>query len=233
MAVASSVERGDISEDVAQSHLALVSFRFREFAALRTDVSARDEAVRAALGVASDQHCAVSVVQLRDRGVGARAQRDTVASGQLRIADPNVLVVTGSPDTWYRRLQVGLLGLGPDAWVSHEAAATLHGFDRCETAPVEFTVPRRRRSQAAQRRHRSHHDDARPHRCDHGRRIHLRERDSHDPRPRGHRRIRDSPCCRNRQCDQDEPDGLPRDRGTTFASARSPVVPACVGSTSC
>ena len=39
-------------------------------------------------------------------------------------------VVAGSPDTWHRRLQVGLLALGGRRWVSHEAAARLHGLDR-------------------------------------------------------------------------------------------------------
>jgi very-short-patch-repair endonuclease len=53
-------------------------------------------------------------------------------------------VIAGSADTWHRRLQVGLLALGQDAFVSHEAAATLHGLDRSRQT-VEFTVRRSRR----------------------------------------------------------------------------------------
>lgn len=56
-----------------------------------------------------------------------------------------MVVVAGSADTWYRRLQVGLLALGDDAWVSHEAAAALHGLDRSPPDALEFTVPRSRR----------------------------------------------------------------------------------------
>ena len=37
---------------------------------------------------------------------------------------------------------MGLLALGPAAWVSHEAAAALHGFDRALPEPVELTVLR-------------------------------------------------------------------------------------------
>ena len=40
-------------------------------------------------------------------------------------------------------LRVGLLCLGAEAVVSHEAAARLHRFDRCLLDAVEFTVPRR------------------------------------------------------------------------------------------
>ena len=41
-------------------------------------------------------------------------------------------------------LMLGLLSLGPTAVVSHEAAARLHGFDRCIADAVEFSVPRDR-----------------------------------------------------------------------------------------
>ena len=39
----------------------------------------------------------------------------------------------------------GLLSLGPDSWVSHEAAACLHQLDRSINGAVEFTVARNRR----------------------------------------------------------------------------------------
>lgn len=61
------------------------------------------------------------------------------------MIEPTVAVVGGSPDTWHRRLHVGLLALGPAAWVSHEAAAALHGLDRSPHEPLEFTVRRTRR----------------------------------------------------------------------------------------
>ncbi len=58
---------------------------------------------------------------------------------------PGVYTVTGSADTWHRRLTVGLLALGERSWVSHEAAARLHRFDRAIDEAVEFTVERQGR----------------------------------------------------------------------------------------
>ena len=56
--------------------------------------------------------------------------------------------MAGSPDTWRRRLWIGLLALDGRGWVSHEAASRLHGFDRARNDVVEFTVPRRARGLA-------------------------------------------------------------------------------------
>jgi very-short-patch-repair endonuclease len=75
-----------------------------------------------------------------------KAQKAAIGRGQLRLVEPTVAVVFGSPDTWFRRLQVGLLALGPDAWVSHEAAATLLGLDRARHEPLHFTTLRARRT---------------------------------------------------------------------------------------
>jgi very-short-patch-repair endonuclease len=91
---------------------------------------------------ASEQHGAVSVEQMRDCGLTWKAQKTAIANGQLTMVEPTVAVVVGSPDTWFRRLRVGLLVLGPDAWVSHEAAAALLRLDRALFEPVHFTTPR-------------------------------------------------------------------------------------------
>lgn len=104
-----------------------------------------DDVWIAALVTAAEQHGALSVGQLRARGLDASAQRTAVRSGQLSMIEPTVAVVGGSPDTWHRCLHVGLLALGPAAWVSHEAAAALHGLDRSPHEPLEFTVRRTRR----------------------------------------------------------------------------------------
>jgi very-short-patch-repair endonuclease len=92
--------------------------------------------------VAADQHGAVSVKQLRAAGITAKVQATAVGAGWLRLVEPTVLVFAGSPDTWYRRLWVGALALNGKGWVSHEAAAALHGFDRARADAVEFTVGR-------------------------------------------------------------------------------------------
>ena len=92
--------------------------------------------------LAAYQHGALSVDQARQIGLTARAQRSAIDRGWLALAVDGVLVVTGSEDTWYRRLQIGLLALRGDGWVSHESAAALHGFDRHLTGPLHFTVMR-------------------------------------------------------------------------------------------
>lgn len=94
--------------------------------------------------LASRQHGAVSVPQMRDLGLSWAAQRAAVASGVLQMVPGHVVVVVGSPDSWRRALHVGQLALGPHAWVSHEAAAALLGLDRALTDRVEFTVRRGR-----------------------------------------------------------------------------------------
>jgi len=75
------------------------------------------------------------------RRLGADAAA-RVAAGWLELAEPTVVVLAGSEDTWWRRLQVGLLALGGRGWVSHEAAACLHQLDRAIAEAVEFTVAR-------------------------------------------------------------------------------------------
>jgi len=113
-------------------------FRFWRFAALRADV----RPIQPVMRMAGEQDGAVSEAQMRECGLTARAQRKAVACGQLLMVEARVAVVVGSPDTWHRRLRVGLLALGPDAWVSHEAAAALHRLDRTLFEPLDFTVPR-------------------------------------------------------------------------------------------
>src|SRR5262249_46009208 len=57
-----------------------------------------------------------------------------------------VLRIAGSPASWEQQLIAGLLDLGPEALVSHRAAAALHGFDGFPRTPVEFIVPRSARN---------------------------------------------------------------------------------------
>jgi very-short-patch-repair endonuclease len=108
-------------------------------------VTARSDALKAVVELAGRQHGAVSVAQTRSAGLNARDQLCAVRAGRLVVVERTVLVVAGSPDTWNRRLQVGLLALGGDAWVSHEAAAALLGLDRSVPGALEFTTARARR----------------------------------------------------------------------------------------
>ncbi|MGH9134548.1 MAG: hypothetical protein ACRDZZ_11460, partial [Ilumatobacteraceae bacterium] len=71
--------------------------------------------------------------------------RRWVRDRRLSRAAPRVWRVAGTPVSWQQRLRAGLLSLGSDASVSHEAAAQLHGFDRATVDRVEFTAPRSQR----------------------------------------------------------------------------------------
>jgi hypothetical protein len=92
--------------------------------------------------LASKQHGVVSLAQLAEDGVTRRWVDNLTRRGMLRRAAAGVYVVTGSEPTWDQRLTTGLLALGEESWVSHEAAASLHGLDRARTDAVEFTVLR-------------------------------------------------------------------------------------------
>ncbi len=81
-----------------------------------------------------------------------------VADGRLDRIGPRVWRLVGSPPTLEQRLMAGLLSLGPNAMVSHEAAARLHGFDRTPPDRIEFLVPHaNRNSRLAETVHCSHH----------------------------------------------------------------------------
>ena len=58
---------------------------------------------------------------------------------------PSVYLVTGTPVTWPTRALGAVLWAGPDAVLSHGAAARVWGFDTFENAGVEITADRRLR----------------------------------------------------------------------------------------
>lgn len=72
--------------------------------------------------------------------------RHLVEIGALERIEPGVLRLSGAPISWEQQLLAGLLGLGPDASVSHAAAAALWGIDGVRPGAVEFTVPRSNRN---------------------------------------------------------------------------------------
>jgi very-short-patch-repair endonuclease len=95
--------------------------------------------------LAADQEGLLTTDQLRSHGVTPWTQRQLVADGWMHRLAPRVYALRGSPDTHRQRLRCGLLCLGERSWVSFEAAAALHGLDRCRPHAVEFTIDRRRR----------------------------------------------------------------------------------------
>jgi very-short-patch-repair endonuclease len=95
---------------------------------------------------AAKQHGLISRAQLEELGVTRQQLRTLVAGGWLHEMAPRIYGISGAPPSIDRKLTLGLMCLGPTALVSHEAAARLHGFDRCLPNAVEFTVPRTRRN---------------------------------------------------------------------------------------
>jgi very-short-patch-repair endonuclease len=96
------------------------------------------------LATAARQRGLIATNQLDDHGV-TRAQFDQfVRRGIFVRICPGVYVAAGAPPSWERSLLAGLLALGPESFVSHEAAARLHGFDRSVEGRPEFTVTRGR-----------------------------------------------------------------------------------------
>ena len=72
------------------------------------------------------QHGAFARWQLRPRGVSEQAIYRRLASGSWTLLSPGVFALAGTRNTYERRLWVGWLAVGPDALVSHEAAAQVH-----------------------------------------------------------------------------------------------------------
>ena len=95
--------------------------------------------------LAGDQFGVVGLQQLAELGISRAMIRTHRRRGWLVGVAPRVLAVAGGGARWERDLMTGLLSLGEESWVSHEAAAHLHGFDRSIAGAVEFTVLRERR----------------------------------------------------------------------------------------
>lgn len=56
---------------------------------------------------------------------------------------PRVYAIAGVADSKEFQLQLGLLSLGEQSWVSYEASASLHALDRSDSEAVGFTIERK------------------------------------------------------------------------------------------
>jgi very-short-patch-repair endonuclease len=92
------------------------------------------------------QHGVISGIQLDQLGATRAAVRTAVRQGWLKPVVRGVYASTAAPVTVDYRRMIGLLALGPEAVLSHRAAAHLHEFDRSSPDIVEFTVPRHARN---------------------------------------------------------------------------------------
>lgn len=67
--------------------------------------------------------------QALDVGITDRLLQNRVENGTLVVVYPGVYRLRGVPFTQELRWLAGVLAAGPEAWLSHRAAATFHGFD--------------------------------------------------------------------------------------------------------
>ena len=108
--------------------------------------STSDDDWAALAGVLERQHGVIGRGQLDEGGVTKMQLQGWVADRRLERVAPRAWRLVGAPNTWEQRLHVGLLTLGSMSWVSHDAAAQIHGFDRTPQDRVEFLVIRRKRT---------------------------------------------------------------------------------------
>lgn len=92
--------------------------------------------------IATRRHGLVDVADMHRLRIERRQQENWVRRGMLERVASGVWRVAGAPDSWEQRLRAGLMYLGDEAVVSHEAAAQLHEFDRTPPDQVEFLAPR-------------------------------------------------------------------------------------------
>jgi hypothetical protein len=89
------------------------------------------------------QHGLVALWQLLATDVPAHAVKQRVASGALVTVHAGVYRLRGAPFTQELRWLAAVLAGGPEAWLSHRAAAAFHGYDVRFLKP-EITVAHER-----------------------------------------------------------------------------------------
>ncbi|HUV10728.1 MAG TPA: type IV toxin-antitoxin system AbiEi family antitoxin domain-containing protein [Acidimicrobiia bacterium] len=93
---------------------------------------------------AASQHSVISWAQARALGASPQEIRHQVDVGAWERPHDGVYVIAGTRPTYEQRLVAACLAVGPEAAVSHRAAATIHGLLSYSDPPVEITTTRRR-----------------------------------------------------------------------------------------
>ena len=110
--------------------------------------------------VATRQHGAITVAQMRQLGITPRVIRWKSRAGAIEEVVPGVYRVGGSAQTWEQRLIAVCLWGGPDACASHKSAAALWKFDGFGPGPLEISALKQNRTQLAFKVHRTLLDPA-------------------------------------------------------------------------
>jgi very-short-patch-repair endonuclease len=90
--------------------------------------------------LASTQYGLFSRAQVLKAGGEDEFIRRRLRMGWWVQQAPGVYGLRGWPDSWRRSLWLAHLDVGPGSVISHEAAASLHGFAMCKPGPVVLTV---------------------------------------------------------------------------------------------
>ena len=102
-----------------------------------------DKPTRAALSqLASEQRGLFSAAQAREVGISYAELARAASSLYLRRVRRGVYAMAGVAPTSWEQILGAALAVGPDAVVSHESAAAVHGFGHADIAAVELTLAR-------------------------------------------------------------------------------------------
>src|SRR5919198_662373 len=103
----------------------------------------RGEIDRLIVALATRQQGVVTLEQLVALGLSRRAIRWRISSGRLHPIHRGVYAV-GRPDVTIKgKWMAAVLASGDGAVLSHQSAATLHGFLNARSGRIHVTVPRR------------------------------------------------------------------------------------------
>ncbi|MBI4728952.1 MAG: DUF559 domain-containing protein [Acidobacteria bacterium] len=103
---------------------------------------------RAIARLAAAQHGVISRDQAARLGATKGLIQNRLRAGRWDRLAPHVFRLAGSASSWRQSLMAACLAWGPDAVVSHRAAAALWRLAGFGPGPVELTLPRRRRVDA-------------------------------------------------------------------------------------
>lgn len=92
--------------------------------------------------IARRHHGLIPVEHARAAGVSHAALQRRVANGQLERVGRGLHRLAGAPVHWHQRALAATLLAGPDALLSHRAAAALWGLDGLPPSRPEVLVPR-------------------------------------------------------------------------------------------
>ena len=104
-----------------------------------------NDADGAVAGLAASQHGVVTRVQAARCGMTPKMIRARKVAGVVREPYPGVFEVGPATASWHSDLIAAILAAGPEAVVSHRAAACLHGLDGFDDELVELSVSGTRR----------------------------------------------------------------------------------------